>query len=660
MDLQSRIMAVCAHLPKAGSLLVFANLLFGGSAAADLVYNPIPGWNLLGNSSDRVLDVASYFGDPVKVASVWTWNASLGKWSFYSPALSSAERSSYAQSNGHLPLSQISPKEGFWVHASKGFSTNFPSTVKQVLSRTDLKEGWNLVANSEQLPPSQLNDLFSAGLAADGMALSSTWDWDTTRATWRFYSPSMAKANSLDGFLSRTGYLPFTTGPLASAGYWVHVAANTSAQGMWVGTTSTNRTVILLTLSDGTYYVFYSPEGNPNAIAGVIQGTGTTTGNVFSSNNARDFSLEGNGGSTASMAVNFSGKASFNGILSYDSGGVASFTTAYSSFYEESPGLAAIAGDFTGQMVTFGSGVVDTAITLSAQGEISGTGGGCDIGGTALARSDSNAYDFTFQMGPSPCVLANQKLSGVGFFEPSSKAIYIIAPTAQRTDGVMYLGTISGSTPTPVLSAMKVTQGNAIAAGTSQQLSAIAGYADGSTRDISASVTWKSSNPAVATVSSTGLVVGQAAGTATISATLGQTASTTVTITKSVSPPTGTLPAALVGIWTRYGATVTFQADGAYDFVSLYISPSSCLYIYRMETYKSGTASVSGSSLTLNTSGGESKFWYCAQQYDPIVPNSRSQVSPSSKKFTWTMAGNSLTLDDGEGSASSALTYTKQ
>ncbi len=55
-----------------------------------------------------------------------------------------------------------------------------------------------------------------------------------------------------------------------------------------------------------------------------------------------------------------------------------------------------------------------------------------------------------------------------------------------------------------------------IAAGTPIQLTALGNYADGTTRDISSSVTWNSSNPSLATINSTGLATGVAPGMATM------------------------------------------------------------------------------------------------------------------------------------------------
>ncbi len=74
-----------------------------------------------------------------------------------------------------------------------------------------------------------------------------------------------------------------------------------------------------------------------------------------------------------------------------------------------------------------------------------------------------------------------------------------------------------------------------IAAGISTQLSAIGSYSDGSTQDLSATVTWMSSASAVATVNASGNLTGLGIGNATITATLGAISGT---LDVGVSPAT--------------------------------------------------------------------------------------------------------------------------
>ena len=219
-----------------------------------------------------------------------------------------------------------------------------------------------------------------------------------------------------------------------------NTAAAPTAQGLWIGTTSTNRNVTGLVFADGSYYVLYSPVGNATAIAGVIQGGGSSSAGKFSSTDARDFNLEGLGVLPAAVSASFASKQSFNGSVSYAGGSSTAFTSAYDASYELTPSLATLAGTFTGQ-VTLSAGVQAATVTVSATGAISGGGGGCSLSGTASPRNDGNAHNLSISFGASPCFFANQTLSGIGYFNSSTKRLYAVAPNAARTDGILFVGT---------------------------------------------------------------------------------------------------------------------------------------------------------------------------------------------------------------------------
>lgn len=111
--------------------------------------------------------------------------------------------------------------------------------------------------------------------------------------------------------------------------------------------------------------------------------------------------------------------------------------------------------------------------------------------------------------------------------------------TAQATTTAV---TVSSIAVSPVTST--------IAAGTTQQFTAVATYSDGSTSVITTSAAWTSSATAVATVLNTGVATGLTAGSATITATAGgKAASGTLTVT---------VPPVLLSL-TLTPAATTFQ-----------------------------------------------------------------------------------------------------
>jgi uncharacterized protein YjdB len=105
----------------------------------------------------------------------------------------------------------------------------------------------------------------------------------------------------------------------------------------------------------------------------------------------------------------------------------------------------------------------------------------------------------------------------------------------------------SGPTPPPTppptpatLTSITVTPANAsVVVGSVTQFRATGKYSDGTTKDITASVSWVSSKPALATVSTSGLVRTIAAGSLTISAiSVGITGSTVLVVSAPTPPPT--------------------------------------------------------------------------------------------------------------------------
>lgn len=117
-----------------------------------------------------------------------------------------------------------------------------------------------------------------------------------------------------------------------------------------------------------------------------------------------------------------------------------------------------------------------------------------------------------------------------------------------------------------------------LAVGTTTRLTAIATFADQSTQDVSSQVGWLSSNTAVATVDSTGMVTGVAAGSTTLSASLlGVTASTSIQVNNTSVSALQVIPAVTtiaLGTKSQLQAIATF-ADGSTQDVSSQVQWSS-------------------------------------------------------------------------------------
>lgn len=124
----------------------------------------------------------------------------------------------------------------------------------------------------------------------------------------------------------------------------------------------------------------------------------------------------------------------------------------------------------------------------------------------------------------------------------------------------------TGSGSTKTLSSIAISPANpSIAVKATQQFTAMGTYSDGSTANITSSVTWSSSNAAVASVTSAGVATGAGAGSATITAAMnGVSGTNSLTVTAAAA----TVTAISVGPATasaNAGATQQFSVTATYS-----------------------------------------------------------------------------------------------
>ena len=156
-------------------------------------------------------------------------------------------------------------------------------------------------------------------------------------------------------------------------------------------------------------------------------------------------------------------------------------------------------------------------------------------------------------------------------------------------------GGSSSNPPPTTLASISVTPTNpSLTKGTTQQFTATGTYSDNSTQNLTTSVTWSSSNSAVASISNTGTATAAAVGTTTIAAASGSISGTaTLTVTPAtlqsiaVSPTNPSL---------ARGTTVQFTATGTY-------SDNSTQNLTTSLTWSSSNASVASISNTAGSNG---------------------------------------------------------
>jgi len=196
----------------------------------------------------------------------------------------------------------------------------------------------------------------------------------------------------------------------------------------------------------------------------------------------------------------------------------------------------------------------------------------------------------------------------------STTGAFSVATTnVAAATNVTLTATYSGSSQTATLSvqnlkSIAVTPANAtVSKGATQQYTATGTLGDNTTQDISALVTWSSSNTAVATISITGQLHGVSAGTATVTATYGSVSgSTQVTVGQSVLQSIAVSPSAPsigVGNLQAFVATGTYSDGSTQNLSSTAAWTSSNTTVATVTTSGVGTGLTPGTATITATSG---------------------------------------------------------
>ena len=212
----------------------------------------------------------------------------------------------------------------------------------------------------------------------------------------------------------------------------------TSAEGLWMGATPTGRTVGGLVLDDGSYWVFYTARGNPNVLAGLVQGTGTSHSGSFGSSNTRDFNLEGAGIRAATISGTYAQNKSFNGTIAYVNGETGSFASTYDADYELAPNMNRVAGNYSG----FRTDNQTVSVALNSAGIVSGSfTDGCTFAGSFSPRATGNVFNVTVTFGGGACSNGTDTINGVAFYDAATQRLYSAALNSARTNGFIFIGT---------------------------------------------------------------------------------------------------------------------------------------------------------------------------------------------------------------------------
>ncbi|HUB02583.1 MAG TPA: Ig-like domain-containing protein [Terriglobales bacterium] len=159
-----------------------------------------------------------------------------------------------------------------------------------------------------------------------------------------------------------------------------------------------------------------------------------------------------------------------------------------------------------------------------------------------------------------------------------------------------------------VLMSIAVTPGNpSVAAGDTQQFTAIGTYSDGSTQNLTTLVTWSSPAPGVATITSAGLATGVGVGTTSIAATLGSmNGSATLTVSSaalvSIAVTPGN-PSIVAGLTQQLTATGTYSNGTTQNLTGAVTWTSTTPGVATIASSGLAKGVIAGTSIITATSG---------------------------------------------------------
>jgi uncharacterized protein YjdB len=173
------------------------------------------------------------------------------------------------------------------------------------------------------------------------------------------------------------------------------------------------------------------------------------------------------------------------------------------------------------------------------------------------------------------------------------------------------LVTLTGTGTSPILQSISVTpSGASLIAGYTQQFTATGTYSNGTTQNLTSSVTWSSSSKSIATVSAGGLATGVAPGSATITAKSGTiSGSTALSVTAAVLTSIAVTPAnasVAAGDKQQYTATGTYSNGTTQNLTSSATWSSSATSIATVTSAGLATGLAQGSATITAESGSTS------------------------------------------------------
>jgi hypothetical protein len=223
-------------------------------------------------------------------------------------------------------------------------------------------------------------------------------------------------------------------------------APGPSAEGVYGGTLTgaTSTAFQMLVLENSDFWSMYGINSTAGfMVAGLVQGSGTSSNGSFTSSNAKDFGV--------SPAVAGTLAASYDATAKTISGNIKSGTNTVTfnggpvagSLYNYN--IAASLTNIAGQWSLSSTSGETVGINISASGTYTALSrSGCSFAGTIAPRaSGKNVFNISMTFGGAPCGLAGQSGSGIALSYPlaNGQTQLIVASTdSTRTYGSVAFG----------------------------------------------------------------------------------------------------------------------------------------------------------------------------------------------------------------------------
>ena len=415
------------------------------------------------------------------------------------------------------------------------------STIAATLAGKTGSTNFNVVAGLVSIQVNPPNPAIAAGTHQQFTAQGTFSDGSTKDLT--------ASANWTS---STSSAATIASGGLASA-----VA---TGQTMIAATVSSVSGSTLLTVTPAVLSALTVTPSNPSIVAGTTQ-TFTAMG-LFSD------------GSTQNLTNSVIWSSSMPSVATINTGGVVAGLAAGQSL------ITATSGAISNSALLTVSAALLTGITVTPANPLLSLGSTQQFTATGT-YSDGSTQDLT---DTASWISSNSNVASLGATGLASALAVGSTSVSASFQSLTGSTTLTIATAGPALQSISVTPVTpAIAIGQNQQFTAIGTYSDGSTQDLSAAVTWSSTQPAVAAISASGLASALSGGSTTISAALGNiSAGATLTVN----------PVALLSIAvTPLNAFIALGTNQQFAAVGTY-ADGSTLDLTTSATWSSSTPTV--------------------------------------------------------------------